>query len=101
MIEYKFPEEKDFLLHYAIKLNRPLVSKIMLSNEAKNSIEAEALAEFFWDMVDQVVKDKKVGEIVAGQSDLEAWNEYVFESIRAYLRNNGYEAEWEKYADID
>lgn len=101
MIEYKFPEEKDFLLHYAKKMNRPLVEQVIDAGEARSTAEAEALAEFFWEMTDEIVKDKKTGEVVAGQSDLEAWNEYVFESVRAYLRNNGYEAEWEKYADID
>lgn len=99
MIEYKFAEEKDFLLHYAAKLNRPVVQSVIAAGEAKTSAEAEALAKFFWDMTDEVVKDKKSGEVVAGQSDLEAWNEYVFETVRAYLHNSGYEAEWEKYAD--
>lgn len=80
-------------------MNRPVVEMVLNADEAKSSEEAEALAKFFWDMVDEVVKDKKSGEVVAGQSDLEAWNEYVFETIRAYLRNNGYQAEWEKYAD--
>lgn len=42
-------------------------------------------------MVDEIVIDQDAGEVVAGQEDLEACNEYVFESIRAYLRNNGYE----------
>ena len=98
MIEYKFEEEKDFILHYAKKLNRPLVIKVIESGQAASSEEADALAQFFWDMVDEIVKDKKNGEVVAGQSDLEAWNEYVLESIRAYLRNSGYESEWEKHA---
>lgn len=72
---------------------------MLAAGEVLTSAEAEALAKFFWDMTDEIVKDKKNCEIVAGQSDLEAWNEYVFETIRAYLRNNDYETEWEKYAD--
>ena len=96
MIEYKFKEEKDFMLHYAKMLDRPIVIKVIEAGQAVSSEEADALAKFFWDMVDEIVKDKKEGELVAGQSDLEAWNEYVFESIRAYLRNSGYESEWGK-----
>lgn len=97
MIQYKFPEEKDFLLHYAKKLRNEQVENIILAGEVKSSDEANALSKFFWEMVDQIVIDKDAGEVVAGQEDLEAWNEYVFESIRAYLRNNGYEKEWDAH----
>jgi hypothetical protein len=95
MIQYRFPEEKEFLLHYAKKLGNKKVESIILVGEVKSSDEANALSKFFWEMVDEIVIDKDAGEVVAGQEDLEAWNEYVFESIRAYLRNNGYEKEWD------
>jgi hypothetical protein len=97
MIEYKFPEEKAFILHYATKLNNPKVKSIITAGQVVNSDEAHALAKFFWEMVDEIVKDIENGSEVAGQRDLEAWNEYVFESIRAYLRNNGYESEWDAH----
>lgn len=97
MIEYKFPEEKDFLLHYAKKMGNEKVECLILAGEVKSSDEANALSKFFWEMVDEIVIDKDAGEVVAGQEDLEAWNEYVFESIRAYLRNNGYEKEWDTH----
>ena len=96
MIEYKFPEEKDFILHYAKKLNQPLIVQIIKSGHVSSSQEASALSKFFWQMVDAIVEDKKSSAVVAGQTDLETWNEYVFESIRAYLRNNGYEKEWDE-----
>ncbi len=96
MIDYKFPEEKEFILHYAKKLNRPEVEHIIEAGQAVTSEEATSLSSFFWDMVDETVKDNKNGLTVAGQTDLEAMNEYVFESIRAYLRNNGYEKEWDE-----
>lgn len=97
MIEYKFPEEKDFILHYAKKLNQPLIEKIINSGGVSSSHEANALSRFFWEMVDAIVEDKKSSAVIAGQTDLEAWNEYVFESIRAYLRNNGYAKEWDDH----
>lgn len=97
MIEYKFREEKDFILYYAKKMIRPDIETIISSGEVKSSAEANALSSFFWEMVDEIVKDKESGVTVAGQTDLEAWNEYVFESIRAYLRNNGYEKEWNSH----
>jgi hypothetical protein len=95
MIEYKFPEEKEFILHYAKKLNQPLIEKIVNDGYVSSSQEASALAKFFWEMVDAIVEDKRSSIAVAGQTDLEAWNEYLFESIRAYLRNNGYAKEWD------
>ncbi len=94
MIEYKFKEEKDFVLHYAIALNNPVVESIIYAGQVCSSSEANELAKFFWEMVDEIVKDKDQHKIIAGQSDLEAWNEYVFESIRSYLINSGYESEW-------
>lgn len=97
MIEYKFPEEKDFLLHYARKLKKPKIEAIIEAGEVRSSNEANLLSMFFWEMVDEIVKDKELHVVVAGQTDLEAWNEYVFESIRAYLRNNGYEKEWDAH----
>lgn len=97
MIEYKYPEEKDFILHYAVKLKRPKIEKIIKSGEVTSSKEANELSKFFWEMVDEIVKDKEANVVVAGQEDLEAWNEYVFESVRAYLRNAGYEKEWDSH----
>lgn len=94
MIEYKFKEERDFILHYALKLNNPVVKKIIYDGQVCSASEANELAKFFWEMVDEIVKDKDQRTIVAGQIDLEAWNEYVFETIRSYLINNGYEEEW-------
>ena len=99
MINYKFPEEKELILHYARKLKKPDIEDIIDSGEVTPSEQANTLASFFWQMTDEIVKDKETNQTVAGQSDLEAWNEAVFESIRAYLRNNGYEKEWDKHSE--
>lgn len=98
MIEYRFPEEKDFLLHYAAKLNDPGAEQILLRGSVHDAREAETLSKFYWAMVDEAVKDLDSGMNVAGQRDLEAWCEYTLSSIRSYLRANGYEAEWEAYS---
>lgn len=98
MIVYKFKEEKDFLLHYAGKLNNSVVENIILNDGVSSHEEAAELAKFFWEMVDVIVVDKENNTLVPGFADLEAWNEYVFDSIRAYLRNNGYAKEWEAYS---
>lgn len=97
MIQYKFPEEKKFILHYAEKLDKADIVRIIENGKVSSPEEASALSKFFWEMVDEIVKDKESGVAVNGQKDLEAWNEYVFESIRAYLRNSGYEKEWDAH----
>lgn len=47
MIQYKFPEEKNFIIHYARVLNRPKVEKIIEAGCVKSSEEASQLASFF------------------------------------------------------
>lgn len=59
MIQYKFPEEKDFILYYAKRLNDITTKEIIHRGKAENSTEAKHLAKFFWEMVDQCVKDKE------------------------------------------
>ncbi|HWV15374.1 MAG TPA: hypothetical protein VN030_08065 [Cellvibrio sp.] len=98
MIEYKYQQEKDFIIHYAIKLERPVVEGIINTGEVHSSRQASALARFFWDMTDEIVKDRQHARVVVGQSDLAAWNEYTFESIRAYLLSSGYQREWDEFA---
>jgi len=98
MIQYRFPEEKVIMLHYARALNNPEVEAIIQQGQVANKEQAKCLAEFFWQMIDQMVIDRDNKIVVEGQSDLEAWGEYIFESVRSYLHNNGYADEWEIYA---
>ena len=98
MIEYKFPEEKEFLLYYAEKSKNHAVLEVLSNGYAKDKTQAVELARFFWWLTDEVVKDIDNGVQVLGLDDLQAWNEYVFETIRSYLRNNGYEKEWDDQA---
>ncbi len=95
MIEYSHEEEKLFLLYYASKFDDSGVEVILNRGHVLGSDEADKLSKFFWRMVDQTVVDISQGVMVHGNLDLEAIVEYTFESIRAYLRNNGYEKEWD------
>ena len=95
MISYRFPEEKEIILHYAKFLKDSTTENIINKGEVSNSDEAAHLVKFFWLMVDQSVKDIEQGKDAVGHFDLEAWNEYIFETIRSYLRSNGYESEWD------
>jgi len=97
MISYKFPEEKEIILHYAKLFKDSTTENIINKGEVSNSSEAAHLAKFFWLMVDQSVKDVEQGKDAAGYFNLEAWNEDIFETISAYLENNGYESEWDAH----
>jgi len=95
MIVYKYPEEKTILLHYAKKLQADEIVNIINCGEVKNADEAKMLSEFFWHLVDESVKDAEQGIDAAGHYDLQAYNEYIMNTLRAYLINAGYEQEWQ------
>lgn len=99
MIKYRYEEEKAIILHYAEILGDQKTHDIIESGSVSNKADAVHLSEFFWKMVDQSVEDIDGGVAVCGQNDLEAWNEYIMDSLRAYLRNNGYAEEWDRVSD--
>jgi len=45
-------------------------------------------------MVDESVKDAEQGVDAAGHRDLQAYDEYIMNTLRSYLLNAGYEKEW-------
>ncbi|WP_226647724.1 hypothetical protein [Microbulbifer variabilis] len=94
MINYKLPEEKEFLLHYAELLTDKKSLEIINSGSLVNKEEAIRFAEFFWRTVSESNKqDEKKGES----------SEYILEKIiitlMAYFRSAGYEDEWEEVTD--
>lgn len=99
MIQYRFPEEPVIMLHYARLLKNSEVEIIVQQGQVTNKEQAKCLAKFFWQMIDQMVIDRDNKVVVEGQADLEAWGEYIFESVRSYLHSNGYANEWEMYAE--
>ncbi|WP_444943056.1 hypothetical protein ACJJIK_13580 [Microbulbifer sp. ZKSA006] len=99
MIKYRFNEEKDIILHYANALGDKKTSAIIFNGMVSDSEEAFHLAKFFWAMVDLSVEDIEKGTMVCGHKDLEAWNEYIMNSLRSYLRSSGYADEWERASD--
>ncbi|AWF80445.1 hypothetical protein BTJ40_06255 [Microbulbifer sp. A4B17] len=99
MIKYRFEEEKDIILHYANFLNDQKTSLIISKGMVSDRGEAFYLAKFFWSMVDLSVEDIEEGRLVCGYKDLAAWNEYIMNSLRSYLRSSGYADEWERATD--
>ncbi|PKD39910.1 hypothetical protein CWO84_12965 [Methylomonas sp. Kb3] len=94
MIAYKYPEEKEILMHYARKLQANGIIEIIDKGYVKNANEAKLLTAFFWQMVDESVQDAEQGVDAAGHRDLQAYDEYIMNTLRSYLVNAGYEKEW-------
>ncbi len=94
MIEYKYPEEKEILLHYANVLNNQKVKYLIQIGFVHNSSEAKILANFYRAMVDQAVRDEGREISSIEPEGVEAWMEYIFHSINGYMVSNGYETQW-------
>lgn len=92
MIEYKFKEEKEIVLHYATLLNDQLAMKILQKNEVDSKDEVQTLEKFYWDMVDLNVKESESG--TEAYSDMEKWLERIYTSFHIYLNNIGYGDAW-------
>ncbi|MBC6905136.1 hypothetical protein DWB84_06630 [Saccharophagus sp. K07] len=95
MIEYRFPEEKSILLHYAEKMQAELAKQIILKGSVADKKEARVLSEFYWCMVDAAVADEGNGIPVLEAEGVSAWMEYIFHSLNGYLVSNGYAEEWD------
>jgi len=99
MIRYRFPEEKEALLHYAITLENKKVEEILHGDGIKSPEEARELATFFWKMVDQTVTDSDKSLDIAGYKNLESLCEDVMQSLRSHFIATGYVDIWEEESD--
>lgn len=96
MIHFRFPEEKDALLHYAKTLKSKEVEQILHNDGISSSEEARELASFFWKMVDQTVTDSDANIVVAGYTNLESLCEDVMQSLRSHFITTGYMEIWDE-----
>ncbi len=99
MISYRYDKEHDILLYYAKQLSEDKISCIIEKGRVDSSEEAYSLAKFFWQMVDLLVEDADQGKKVCGEENLQEWSELILNSLRAYLRGNGYGEEWDRASD--
>ena len=95
MIEYKFPEEKIIVLHYAKLLNDASAMDILERGYVKDRTEALTLKNFYWAMVDQSVKDQGHQVDILVKEGVAAWMEYIFHTFNGYLVSSGYKEEWD------
>jgi len=99
MIEYKFKEEKEYILHYARKLNDVKTIELIKAGTVNNSDEALYLSRFFWEMVDSSIEDEESGIELPWPEGAEFWNEKIMNTLSGYLDRAGYEDEWDSVVD--
>jgi hypothetical protein len=99
VIKFKFPEEKEYVVHFAKKMDDTKLLSIIQSGEVKSEEEAEYLSKFFWRMVDKSIEDEELGISSVFVESNEFWNEKIMYSISGYLERIGYENIWENIAD--
>lgn len=96
MITYKFPEEKAMLLFYADLLDDLFAREIIEHGVIKNTEEARHLAGFYWRMVEH----SNEVEYTEGPYRSDYLLEKIIITFMAYFRSNGYENEWDEFADF-
>lgn len=99
MIEYKFKEEKEYIIYYAQKLGDKKAIELIKAGIVSNSNDALYLSEFFWRMVDSSIEDEDREIELPWSEGAEFWNEKIMNSLSAYLDRNGYESEWDSVVD--
>jgi len=95
MIEYRFKEELDILLHYAKKMEREAVITILTNGMVSGVSEAETLSKFYWDMIDVALDDQGRDIPIMVSEGVQAWIEYIFHSLNGCFVSNGYESQWD------
>lgn len=96
MISWKLSEEKEMVLYYAKLLGDEETIKIIERDEIHSKKEASHVAEFFWRMMDKSNELQFKNDSV----ECEFLLEKVINTLMAYFRVYGYEAEWDAFADM-
>lgn len=90
MIEYKLDKEKEIILYYIKKLNDKAVLNIINIGEVSSKEEVQAVAKFYWNMVDLSAKEKDTK-----YENIEKWLERIYTTFHIYFNNNGYGEVWD------
>jgi len=99
MIEYKFKEEKEYIILYAQKLNDDRALELIETGLVNNSSDALYLSKFFWRMVDSSIEDEEAGIELPWPEGAEFWNEKIMNTLSGYIDRAGYESEWDSVVD--
>ncbi len=93
MIDYKYPHEKEIVLHYATLLKNETALKLITEGSVSSNEEVKIIAKFYWAMVDRSIEED---ELQSGKyDDMEKWLERIYTSLHIYFNNNGYGDIWD------
>lgn len=98
MLQFNDDSEKAklALLHYAHRLNNPLViSLVTEAVEVKDLTEACSLVAFYWDMLDASIDDQPLGIDVLGDANLQGLMSELFNIFSDYLNSQNYANAWD------
>lgn len=93
MIEYKFDKEREIVLYFANLLEDETVFNIIETGSVKNKEQVQAVAKFYWNMVDLNAKPDKTYDVK--YNDMEKWLERIYTTFHIYFNNNGYGDVWD------
>lgn len=99
MIEYQYNEEKEFAIHYAKELDRPVVLSILNRGFVESREEARVLSKFFWEMVDKAIEHEKLGVEHGWSEGSRFWTEKLLQTFGGYLDAAGYADVWDEEVD--
>lgn len=94
MIKYQFPEEEEFILFFAKKLDAKVIEKILNSNQILTKEEAEEFSQFYWKMVDCSIELEK-SENFPWAEGSEFWCEKVSHSMSGFINRAGFRDVWD------
>ena len=93
MIEYKYPQEKEIVLHYATLLKNSTALTLIDEGSVNSNDDVKIIAKFYWEIVDLSVEEDKA--LSGKYDDMEKWLERIYTSLHIYFNNNGYGDIWD------
>ncbi|MDN3638769.1 hypothetical protein QWY82_08115 [Simiduia curdlanivorans] len=102
MLDYSGYDKKaqEIAIHYSNSLADEHLKPIIAGQQPVTSaMEATAIAEFYWCMLDQSALDEKNGIAIAGELHIERWMQRLLNIFGGYLENAGYAQQWEAVCD--
>ena len=90
MIDYRFPEEREYVRFIADKMGRSSIVDLLEGTGHPSKSDARAIFEFYWDMVDFSIELEKKEDLPWAEN-AEFWSEKISHSIISYLKRSGHE----------
>lgn len=91
--------EKILAIHYSNRVGDPDLIRFMSGQSGIPSKEmAFRISDGFWQMTDLAADDDKQNKQVEGIDDIEFWMYKLFNKVYGYMKENGFQDEWDRAA---